>query len=721
MTLAPAGKRAGDTRAEGWRADALSAALRAVGLGSGDIVFVHACLDALGPMAGAATAADRASLALGALRDVVGRDGTILVPTYTFSFCRQEPFDVARTPAVAGPWNTCVELAELVRGLPGAVRSRDPIHSVAAVGPAAASLVEGIASTCFGLDSVFDRLRRRGARICVIGAPLDEATFRHHSEEMIGVPFRYRKLFTGEIRDHTGARREGWVYNVRLSAPNGFPDAAALERRAREVGLCRAAALGNGEVIAVDAEPFHEFIVAELRRDPWATARGPAGDPEALDDQEVDVAPLDASLPPGASMVQMIDALWRLPRDIVSTGYDAALRALATQLPMTVHEFPSGLECWSWIVPEKWACREAWLETLEGHRILSYADHPLHVVSYSLPFDGVVSREELLDHLHVHPRIRTAIPFVFKYYERDWGLCCSADVRDSLTDAHYRVVIRTTSSYGRLKVGEVVARGATDDTIMLCAHLCHPAMVNDDLTGVVVGMDVMRHLLARTDLRYTYRFTVVPETIGSVAYLSRHEDLIPRLKGGVFLEMLGRDVPHALQLSFQADTEIDRCFAASLRAGDPAGWTGAYRAIIGNDERQYNAPGVRVPMLSLSRVLAPSAPDHPYLEYHSSDDTPERVPPGALEASRDLVLAMIDTLEANVIPVNRYPGEPFCSRFGVHVDAYENPEGNRALFDLLDRIDGTRTIAELAEECGIPFAAARGAVEELRRRGVVDV
>ena len=54
-----------------------------------------------------------------------------------------------------------------------------------------------------------------------------------------------------------------------------------------------------------------------------------------------------------------------------------------------------------------------------------YADHPLHVVSYSLPFEGMVTREELLQHLHVHPRLPEAIPFVFKYYDRDWGLCAS--------------------------------------------------------------------------------------------------------------------------------------------------------------------------------------------------------------------------------------------------------------------------------------------------------
>ncbi len=695
-------------------------ALRSLGLSPGDTVFVHACLDTLDPGADATARGVLARALLDALAAVVGPGGTILVPTYTFSFCRGEPFDVDRTPTAGGPWSRSVEFLELVRGRPGAIRSRDPIHSVAGIGPRAAELLSGASASCFGPGSVFERICRANARICVIGAPLDEATIRHHTEEMAGVPFRYRKLFTGEIRDRDGARREGWVYCVRLRAENGYPDASGLERVARERGVCRAAPVGRGEILMVESVPFHELVAAELVRNPWATARGPAGAAEALDDAATGVPRLQVSLAPGASMHDMVRALWRLPRDIVSPGYDAALRALATQAEMTIHEYPTGLECWSWIVPEKWVCHEAWLETLDGRRLFSYADHPLHVVSYSLPFDGVVTRDELLRHLHVHPRLPEAVPFVFKYYERDWGLCCSAELRDSLQEERYRVHIRTTSGAGTLKVGEIVVPGATDATIMLCAHLCHPAMVNDDLTGVVVGMDVMRRLAARGGLRYTYRFTIVPETIGSVAFLSRSPDLIPRLTGGLFLEMLGRDLPHALQLSFQGGTEVDRCFAAALAARDLGGWTGAYRSIIGNDERQYNAPGVRVPMLSLSRVLRPDDALHPYREYHSSLDTPERVPPGALESSSELVLAMIDVLEANVVPRNRFSGEPFCSRFGVHIDASENPEGHFALFDLLDRIDGTRSILDLADECGISFAAARGAVDELLRRGVVD-
>lgn len=80
----------------------------------------------------------------------------------------------------------------------------------------------------------------------------------------------------------------------------------------------------------------------------------------------------------------------------------------------------------------------------------------------------------------------------------------------------------------------------------------------------------------------------------------------------------------------------------------------------------------------------------------------------------------MSAVDGSTVPVNRYPGEPFCSRFGVNIDPYANPDGYRALFDILYLIDGTRSVAEIAEECGITVDAALGTVEELRRRGVVD-
>ncbi|HEX7363464.1 MAG TPA: DUF4910 domain-containing protein [Bryobacteraceae bacterium] len=705
----------------GYTRSALLTGLRDAGISDGDVVYFHVSLDQLGDLEGAHNPGERNRLVLDALFEAVGPAGTIVLPTYTFSFCRQELFDVQKTPTAGGPWSTSGDFLEFFRKQPLVRRSYDPIHSVCALGPSAEYLVEHLPNTCFGSGSVHDRLHRLGGKICMIGVGLEEATFQHHVEETIGVPFRFKKLFTGTIRDHGKARKSGWIFNVHLLSENGIPDGTRVDELARTFGVARVGQVGSGKLVCVDTPAFFNLLSDALKADPWFTATGPAADPTTIEDQRVNSMRFDIRLPSNASMPQMIDALWTLPRDIVSHGYDAALNALATQLPTTIHEYPTGTECSTWIIPEKWTCHEAWLETIDGRRLFSYADHPLHVLSYSLPFEGEISREELLRHLHVHPLLPDAIPFIFKYYERDWGLCCSKRLYDSLNDDRYRVQIRTSFSYGTLKVGEIVAPGRSDESIVLCAHLCHPHMVNDDLSGVVVGMDVMRRLLERETRRYTYRFLIVPETIGSIAYLTHHREQTRHMKGGLFLEMLGLPNPAALQHSMIGNSEVDQCFELALKERDPYGWSGKYRDIIGNDERQFNSPGFSIPMLSLSRVLPSSAAAWPYPEYHSSLDTPEITSLRHLEDARDLVLQMIDVLEDNITPVNLFQGELFCSRIGIHIDAYENPEGNRALFRVLDLIDGTRTIADIAIIASVSFATVKAIVDELLRCGVVAV
>jgi aminopeptidase-like protein len=341
------------------------------------------------------------------------------------------------------------------------------------------------------------------------------------------------------------------------------------------------------------------------------------------------------------------------------------------------------------------------------------------VVSYSLPFEGVISRQELFEHLHVHPRLPDAIPFVFKYYQRDWGLCATQKLRDSLKDDRYRVVIRSNFEPGSLKIGEILIPGESEETFMLVAHLCHPAMVNDDLSGVVVGLDVARALLAGPKRYYTYRLLILPETIGSVAYLSHNEALIPKMAGGLFLEMLGNDSAHALQGSFQPHSQVDRCFIAALGDQDPAGYHAPYRTVINNDERQFNAPGVRVPMLSLSRVERRASPTWPYPEYHSSLDTPDIVSAERLKASRDAVLGLLAAWENNQYVVNNFKGEVFCSGYGIWIDYRSNPEGHRRLFEIMERCDGEHTIADIASELEISFQSVWEVVSLLLEKGLV--
>lgn len=425
-----------------------------------------------------------------------------------------------------------------------------------------------------------------------------------------------------------------------------------------------------------------------------------------------------------ASMMQLIEELWMLPRHLISEGYDRALQRIAAEVPMTIHEVPSGTQVWTWTVPDAWHCREAYLETSDGRRIVDLADHPLHVVSYSLPFEGEVTLDELRPHLHVNSYLPDAIPFIFKYYQRDWGLCVTQQVLDSLKEDRYRVVIRSEFSPSTLKIGEIVVPGEVEDCFVVAAHLDHPAMVNDDLAGVVVGLETAKRLLAGPKPHFTYRFLFFPETLGSIAYLSQHEGLIPKMQGGLFLEMLGNDAPHALQLSFAAQSPADLAFTSALYGAEPGAYIGGFRTVIDNDERQFNAPGVRVPMLSLSRVVNPHLPEsrfYPYREYHSNLDTPAIVSEERLENSAGLVQELLAAFDRNRFVVNHFKGEVFASGYGLWVDYKSDAAGHKRRFEIMDRCDGSRRAADIAIELGVSFQDVWDVVERLLAKGLVSL
>ena len=91
-----------------------------------------------------------------------------------------------------------------------------------------------------------------------------------------------------------------------------------------------------------------------------------------------------------------------------------------------------GSKVWTWTIPERFVVHEAYLETENGDRIVDFTLNPLHIVSYSLPVDAILSWEELETHLYYDEKRPWAVPWMFKYYDRNWGFCLSKDVFDQL-------------------------------------------------------------------------------------------------------------------------------------------------------------------------------------------------------------------------------------------------------------------------------------------------
>jgi aminopeptidase-like protein/spore coat polysaccharide biosynthesis protein SpsF (cytidylyltransferase family) len=416
----------------------------------------------------------------------------------------------------------------------------------------------------------------------------------------------------------------------------------------------------------------------------------------------------------GAPLREIAEQTSFLRRDLISDGYDEALARLGKHAPMTVHEYPTGTECFTWIVPEKWTCREARLERLSGEVVFSDKDHPLHAMSYSLPFSGEVSREELMAHLHSAARQPEAVAFAHKYYVRNWGLCCSEKQKAALTDESYRVHIDTVFEQGTLKVGEVVLPGESNRSFVLCAHLCHPCQFNDGLSGIVAGIEALRRMAGRKN-KYTYRLVILPETIGSAAWLSHNAYLHDKIFGGVFLEMLALTRPHTLQLSATGTTRMDRLIREAVTGFDPEAEVVRFPNGVLNDERMFNSTGIAIPMVSLSRCVPRSTSLDHFETYHTSFDTPENADFDALKQSVALLVKIMEAVEEERVPVPRFQGEIFCSRF-KSIDYM-------AMLDLVMRVpyflDGKRGVREIAEAANLPESDVRSFLDVLTQEGLV--
>ena len=408
-------------------------------------------------------------------------------------------------------------------------------------------------------------------------------------------------------------------------------------------------------------------------------------------------------------MMKLIRDLWMENRSLVNDGYDEALKYISNIIDLKIHEIPSGTECWTWVVPEKWVINEAYIMCGE-RKIIDFKEHPLHVLSYSLPVDKEVSKEELLKHLHWREDRPNAIPFEFKYYERDWGFCIQHSRLKELTEDKYKVFIDSKFEKGTLKVGDFTIKGETDETVVLIAHLCHPAQVNDDLAGVAVLVDIAKEV-SKGHHHYTYKLLLVPETIGSVAYLSQNEDIIPRLKCGIFLEMPGNDNILALQLTRQGNTRLDRLARYVMKRNLSDFREGAFRQVVGNDEMVFNGPGVNVPMISISR--------YPYPEYHTSDDNPGIITEERLVETKELILKTINILDRDYIPQRTFKGPVFLSRYGLWVDWRVDPELNNNLELIMLSLEGDESIFDIAEKLDMDFDVVYDYVNKFLDKGLV--
>jgi len=403
--------------------------------------------------------------------------------------------------------------------------------------------------------------------------------------------------------------------------------------------------------------------------------------------------------------------LFPISRSLTGPGVRETLKYIQNLIPeLKICSVPSGTQAFDWVAPDEWTIRDAFIDDSAGNRLVDFKKNNLHVVGYSEPVDLWLTLEELKQHLHSLPNQPDAIPYVTSYYSRNWGFCLTHEQFNSLAPGQYHVVIDTDLKPGVLNYGEIILPGELDQEIFLSTYICHPSMANNELSGPVVTSAIAQWLSSLEKRRYTYRIIFIPETIGSLVYLSKNlNHLKKHVIAGFNITCVGDDRCYSYLPSRNGKTLSDKVALHVLKHTDPEfkRYTWLNR---GSDERQYCAPGVDLPIATIMRSKYGEYP-----EYHTSLDDLSLVTPTGLEGGYNVLRKALEIIEKNVHLKSTVLGEPQLGKRGLYPTLSTKESGMqvRTLMNMLTYCDGQYSLLEIAELIGVPFWELEPLVDKL--------
>lgn len=420
-----------------------------------------------------------------------------------------------------------------------------------------------------------------------------------------------------------------------------------------------------------------------------------------------------ASMTTGDAIHAFLTDLYPICRSITGDGTRETLRRMAMHVPLSITEVPSGTRVFDWTVPKEWNVKGAFVADRQGRRIVDFGRHNLHLVNYSIPFNGTLTKDDLLPHLYSIPAHPTWIPYRTAYYQPRWGFCLPDVDLESLSDGPFDVHVDTSLEDGALSYGEYLLPGQSRDEILVYSHICHPSLANDNLSGLAVTLWLARQLAAMPR-RYSYRFVWAPATIGAITWLAINRSNLSRIVAGFVAVLLGDSAAFTYKRSQRGDTDIDRILSYAVRRHggrvidfDPYGY----------DERQFCSPGIDLAVGRISRSV-----NGGYPEYHTSADDLDFVSPQSLQQSLDLLFEVVDLIERNRVYVNLQPfGEPQLGRRGLYrsTGGETLPDREHSMLWLLNQCNGHRSLLDVAERASVPFGSIASISDELERAGLL--
>lgn len=382
---------------------------------------------------------------------------------------------------------------------------------------------------------------------------------------------------------------------------------------------------------------------------------------------------------------------------------------------------PSGTKVFDWTVPKEWVIRDAYIEDEAGNHIIDMKEHNLHVLGYSEPVDKWVNLEELKEHIFTQPDQPDVIPYVTSYYRQAYGFCMSENQKKSLSPGKYHMYINSKFIDGVLNYAEAVIPGETKEEVFFSTYFCHPSMANNECSGPVLSAELARLVASIKRRKYTYRFIFIPETIGSLSYLSQDGHLAhmkDTMIAGFNLSCVGDDRDYSIVESRYANTLSDKVLKNVLKYQTNNNYSTYSFLKRGSDERQYNAAGIELPVVCYCRSKFGEYP-----EYHTSADNMGIISPSGFQGSYEVMTQVIQGLERNAYYKVKVLGEPQLGKRNLYPTVSRKGSYNevKAMVDFIAYADGKNDLFDISNKIGIPVIELADIAEKLLENDLLEM
>ena len=332
-----------------------------------------------------------------------------------------------------------------------------------------------------------------------------------------------------------------------------------------------------------------------------------------------------------------------------------------------IKNFKSGEKFYDWKIPLEWKIKNAYIKDKLGLKIIDFKKNNLYVLNYSTPIKKRLNFSRLKKNIFTLKKSPSLIPYATSYYKRRWGFCMEyKKFKNFRNNQKFDVLIDSKHFKGKMDYAELVIKGKSKKTILICSYICHPSLANNELSGPLV-LTALSKILKPS--KYTIKLLLIPETIGAIAYIKKNLNFLRQnLVAGINISCVGDKGKFSLISSLSESTYADKISLRILKKRNFKKYSFLDR---GSNERQFGCQNLNLPFVTICRSRFGD-----YKQYHTSADNLKILSEKNLRESTILIRDIIYEIQKNRIFLKNTTCEPFLTKYNL-VNLIGGPKKDR--------------------------------------------